>query len=130
MKLLAGMSAALLLLFCAHAYAENNANVEKWLRELKVMIEKIVPQKTATQNTTAVSGVRSTDQRAGDAIYWRGKRENITEREMSEFKAALEAAELGQKEDAIRKFREFLAQHPQSGLSEDARITIEKLNKS
>jgi TolA-binding protein len=130
MKFLAGVSAALLLLFCAHAYAGNNDSVEKWLRELKAMIEKIVPQKTATQNTTAVSGVRSADERAGDAIYWRGKRENITESEFSEFKAALESAERGQKEDAIRKFREFLGRHPQSGLSEDARTTIEKLNKS
>lgn len=130
MRLLSGVMAVLLIFVCVNSYAEDGGKVDKWLRELTTMVEKIVPKKTETHNTTAVSGVRSADQRRDDQVYWRGKKENITEDEISEFKAALESAQQGQKEEAINKFREFIRQHPQSGLSRDAETTIEKLNAS
>jgi len=125
------VAAVLLVMTQGLSHAEDHqGTLDKWLNDVKGMIEKIVPKKATMQNTTAVSGVRSDDKNAEDVIYWRGKKENISEEELSDFRSALLLAEQGKKEEAVMKFEDFLEHYPASPLSKDAEITIEKLKSS
>jgi TolA-binding protein len=131
MRFLMCAAAAVLIMTYGLSYAgDDPGTLDKWLQDMKGMIEKIVPQKATPQGTTAVSGVRSDDKTSEDVIYWRGKKENISEEELADFRSALVLAEQGKKEEAVRKFEDFLEHYPGSPLSKDAKITVEKLKSS
>ncbi len=131
MKFFMFAAAAVLVITGSLSYAgDDSATLDKWLKDVRGMIEKIVPKKATPQSTTAVSGVRSDNKNSEDTIYWRGKKENISEEELADFRSALVLAEKGEKEKAVRKFEDFLEHYPASPLSKDARVTIDKLKSS
>jgi len=127
MKFFTGLVMFFALLLQGQAFAEEKTSTENWLKELRTMVQKIVPKKSAAKNSTAVSGVRGADENAKDTLYWRGKKENISEEELASFTSALSLAEEGKNEEAITKFEEFQKQYPSSFLASDAQKTVWKI---
>lgn len=127
MQFFTGLLIVVTLLLQSHAFAEEKTSAENWLKELRAMVQKIVPKKSASMSSTAVGGVRGADENVKDTLYWRGKKENISEEELTSFTSALSLAEEGKKEEAIRKFEEFQKQYPSSALAPDAKKTALKI---
>ena len=131
MKYLAYLVLAAMVMSPFQSYAEDKVDtLGKLLKDMRTMVEKIVPKKSGPHNTTAVSGVRGADADTGDPLYWRGKKDNITEAELAEFNDALTSAELGKKEEAQQKFEDFLKHYPSSELSGDVKNTLAGLKSS
>jgi TolA-binding protein len=127
MKFFTGLVMVLALFLQGQAFAADKTSTENWLKEVRAMVQKIVPKKSAAKNSTAVSGVRGSDENVKDTLYWRGKKENISEEELASFNSALSLAEEGKNEEAIRKFEEFQKQYPSSALASDAQKTVLKI---
>lgn len=131
MKYLTYLILTVMFLSPFQSYAEDKADtLGKLLKDMRTMVEKIVPKKSSPQNTTAVSGVRGADADTGDPLYWKGKKENVTEAELAEFNSALTSAEQGKKEEAQQKFEDFLKHYPSSELSGDAKNALASLKSS
>jgi TolA-binding protein len=113
------------------SYAEEKpGSLDKFLKNMRTMVGKIVPKKSGPQGSTAVSGVRGAEADFGDPLYWKGKRNNVTDAELAEFNDALTSAEQGKKDEATIKFENFLKKYPSSELAGDAKNTLTLLKSS
>lgn len=115
-----------LLLAAPVSFASDSKN--SWLSELKKKIEKLVPSKK-TSKTNVVGGVRGGAENTIEALYWKGKEEEITigDAELKAFKAALQTALNGKSQKSIGQFEDFIAQYPESPLSNEAKKTVKLL---
>jgi TolA-binding protein len=113
-------------LLCLNAYAEDKKDAGFW-DGLKGKIEKLAPKKKITE-TTAVGGVRGTRDSSSEGLYWKGEdRKEITDDEVRTFRAALENASAGKRDEAATQFGTFVQLYPNSLLKADALRSIEEL---
>ena len=130
MKLLWGLMVAVVLLGGVSYGGEKAGTLDTWLKEMRKTLDKVAPKKAPEKNTTAVSGVRSADENTTDTVYWKEKKDHVSEEEFAAFTAALELAENGKNEESVRKFEDFLKQYPAGALSDDAKTALRKLQGS
>jgi TolA-binding protein len=97
-----------------------------WLKSLQAKIALIAPKKTIPM-TTGVAGVRGAKEDAAVKLYWKGKKgdEAVTEEELLKFKAGVDLAEKGNKEESLKALDEFMKQYPDSALIPDAKKTLD-----
>jgi TolA-binding protein len=116
-----------LALLCANATAEDKKDAGFW-DGLKGKVEKLVPKKK-TAETTAVGGVRGAKDSSSEVLYWKGEEKivEIADDEVTAFRAALDAAAAGKRNDASTKFDTFVQVYPKSVLRVDALQAIEEL---
>jgi TolA-binding protein len=115
-----------LALFCVNAYAEDKKDSGFW-DGLKGKIEKLAPKKK-TAETTAVGGVRGTKDSLSEGLYWKGEdKKEITDDEATAFRAALNYASIGKRDEAAAKFDTFILLFPNSMLRVDALRAIKEL---
>ncbi len=108
-----------LALFCVSAYAEDKKDSGFW-DGLKGKIEQLAPRKK-TAETTAVGGVRGTRDSSSEGLYWKGEdKKEITDDEVTAFRAALDYASTGKLNEAAAKFDTFVHLYPNSMLRYDA----------
>lgn len=131
MRYVAGVVMVVFVMMHLVVYAEEKpGSLDKLLKDMRSMVGKIVPKKSGPQPSTAVSGVRGADADSGDPLYWKGNKDNVTEAELVAFNDALSAAEQGKKEEAAKKFGDFLKTYPSSDLAGDAKKTLAALKSS
>lgn len=118
-------------LCCAAAAAQQqeqkaDSGFSAWLKSLQAKIALITPKKTLPM-TTGVAGVRGAKEDAVVKLYWKGKQgdETVSEEELLKFKAGVDFAEKGNKEEALKALDEFMKQYPDSALIPDAKKTLE-----
>lgn len=106
-----------------------SAEKEDFWSSLKSKVNKLAPAKSGA-TTTAVGGVRGAKE-DGDAVYWKGKEaeKTVPKAELDSFSSALDAAQKGDKAEAKKRFEAFVKKYPSSALAEDARKSIEMLEK-
>jgi TolA-binding protein len=116
-----------LVLFCATATAEDKKDTGFW-GELRSKVEGLAPKKK-TAEITAVGGVRGAKDSTTEGLYWKGedKKIEIADDEMTAFRAALEEAVAGKRDEAAAKFDRFAQVYPKSILKDDARRALEEL---
>jgi len=115
-------------LCCATALAQEQKgpSLSDWLKGIQKKINKIVPKKALPQST-AVAGTRGAKEDSSAKLYWKGKKgeEQVTEEEMTEFRAAIELITQGERDVAIKGLEKFMAQYPDSALIPDAKKTLD-----
>jgi TolA-binding protein len=116
-----------LVLLCTTAIAEDKKESGFW-SELRGKVEKLAPKKKTTE-VTAVGGVRGAKDSAAEGLYWRGeeKQIDIANAEVTAFRAALDDAAAGKRDEATTKFIQFAQIYPKSPLKEDALRAAEEL---
>lgn len=120
-----------LMLLCGTALAQEQEKrpgprISEWLRGLRNRIALIAPRK-AVPVTTGVAGVRGAREDERVSLYWKGKKgdEPVSEEELAEFRKALESAEKGDSENAVKELEKFMKQFPDSALIPDAKKTLD-----
>jgi TolA-binding protein len=106
--------------------AERDQEDSFW-EKLKNKIETLAPKKK-TEITTAVGGVRGAKDMT-QAMYWKGEEAEVEvqEIELEQFNLALEQALEGNIQESLKRFEDFLVQHPESPLREDAENAVSEL---
>lgn len=106
--------------------AGSSAEPSLWER-LRKKIELMTPKKKLS-TTTAAGGVRGSLADADD-VYWKGetKGELIDSDELTAFKQAMALVEGGKNADAQAAFADFIKQHPDSTLRNDAEAALAQL---
>ncbi|MEW5909915.1 MAG: hypothetical protein AB1659_08970 [Thermodesulfobacteriota bacterium] len=99
-------------------------------KSMLVKIGQFVPKKKIGTETS-IAGIRGASQE-GDTLYWKGEAENVvvTEKELEQFKAAVQKALSGEREQALKMFQDFNKSYPDSPLRIDAQHAIGKLMKA
>lgn len=122
------MKRALILLTVIIMAASFSFAGEKggWWQSLKSKAEKLAPTKKAT-TTTAVGGVRGAKDESADALYWKGRKDNVSKAEFEKFNLAVEHALNGNTEKSLKTFEEFLKEYPRSPLASDAKTALKRL---
>ncbi len=102
------------------------SGISAWLKSLQTKIAQMVPKK-AIPMTTGVAGVRGAKEDAAVKLYWKGKKgdEAVTEEELLKFKAGVDLADKGKKEESLKALDEFMKQYPDSALVPDAKKTLD-----
>jgi TolA-binding protein len=105
---------------------KKESGLSVWLRDLQKKMEQIIPKK-APVVTTSVAGVRGAKEDAAPRLYWMGKKgqEAVTEKELAEFKSAVELIQKGEAQTAAQKLEEFMKQNPDSALIPDVKKTLD-----
>lgn len=116
-------------LCCTTALAEEQKGsaLADWLKVVQQKITAIVPKQTLPRST-GDAGVRGAREDTFVKLYWKGRKtgeEQVTEEEMTKFKAAIEPAVRGEREAAITGLEKFLEQYPDSALVPDAKKTLD-----
>ena len=116
-------------LFCTTALAgeQKGSALADWLTVVQQKVNAIVPKRTLPPST-GDAGVRGAKEETFVKLYWKGKKtgkEQVTEDELTEFKAAIEHAVRGEREVAITGLGKFLEQYPDSALVPDAKKTLD-----
>jgi TolA-binding protein len=98
----------------------------EWIKVLQHKIEAMAPKKTMPMGT-GVAGIRGAKEDEKSKLYWKGKKgqDAVTEEELIAFRSAVDLAEQGKRDAAIKGFEDFLARYPGSPLTEDAKKTLE-----
>lgn len=91
-------------------------------------METVTPAKKAA-STAAVGGVRGAKNDGASDLYWKGKAEpiEVNDEELKAFNLALQSAVIGEKDESLRLFQDFLAAYPESPLKEDVTAAIAQL---
>jgi len=102
---------------------------ESFWDSLRRKMETVTPAKKGA-STAAVGGVRGAKSEGISDLYWKGKTQPIEldEEEIRAFNLALQAALIGEKEESLRLFEDFLANYPESPLKEDVTLAIAQLS--
>ncbi len=116
-------------------YAGDNGGF--WETLLK-KINKLSSRSVSQETPTSVVGVRGAQDKDSDSLYWKGKAEKpvkgkeatVSEKEVAEFKKAVQMAAEGQKEAARKAFKEFMVTYPDSRLIEDAEKALKRLKNA
>lgn len=127
MKKLIAMLVMLGVVLGAPAYsADETHGLSLWER-LRQKIELLTPRKKIS-TTTAVGGVRGALADADD-VYWKGQANSqpIDFDELSAFKKAVALVDAGDMSGAQSAFGDFVKQHPDSRLREDAEQALAEL---
>jgi TolA-binding protein len=97
-----------------------------WLKSLQYRIAQILPKKSVSM-TTGVAGVRGAKEDSAAKLYWKGKKgeETVTEEELTKFKACVDVAEKGERDNALKQLEDFMKLYPDSALIPDAKKTID-----
>ena len=106
--------------------ADDTQGVSLWER-LRRKIEMLTPKKKIS-TTTAVGGVRGS-QADAEEVYWKGEANTqpIDADELAAFKSAISLVDAGDTAGAQAAFTDFLKKHPDSRLSEDAKLALAQL---
>ena len=104
------------------------ANQGGFWAQLKSKLEGFAPQKKAAV-TTAVGGVRGSQDKSADTLYWKGESTlpTIAEDELQAFRQACQSADAGDARKALDQFAEFVHTYPESLLLGDARQALVQL---
>lgn len=99
-------------------------------QQLKERLAQIAPQKKGSA-TTAVGGVRGSQDQSADNLYWKDEaiKVQVAEEEYAHFAAAHQSATDGKKERAMTGFQSFVNDYPQSPLKAEALAAIDALQK-
>lgn len=106
---------------------KTGTGISEWLKALEQRIEKMIPAKTVPMSTS-VAGVRGAKEDARVKLYWKGKKgneETVTEKELAQFKAALDEAAKGNHAAAAKDIDTFMKEYPDSPLIPDAKKTLD-----
>jgi TolA-binding protein len=105
---------------------KTGSGFSAWLKSLQTKLAQMTPKKTIPM-TTGVAGVRGAKEDAAVKLYWKGKKgdEAVTEEELLKFKAGVDLAEKGNKEESLKALDEFMKQYPDSALIPDAKKTLD-----
>jgi TolA-binding protein len=104
-------------------------SVREWIKKMK----KQVARSQAKHNQlVAVASVRGKEQPDSPPLYWKGKKTlgPVPADEITEFDVALSAAEKESVEDAKKKLTDFINNHPNSALLDDAKATLSLLQET
>lgn len=119
------LAVLVLVLFTVSVSFAVETQKEDWWTKLKGKINKLTPTKEAT-STTAVGGVRGAKDEGGEALYWKGK-ETVSKEELERFSTAVDYATKGEKQEAIKRFEDFLKKYPKSALVDDVKKSLKIL---
>ena len=104
------------------AYSADSA-ISAWLKSTAYKLKVI--SKAEKPRTTAVVGVKGAEQTKEDELYW--KESPSKDEEIKRLTEAYEAADKGNKDEALIKLEAFVKDYPKSPLAKDARAGIEAL---
>jgi len=102
---------------------------ESFWDSLRRKMETVTPAKKGA-STAAVGGVRGAKNEGASDLYWKGKTQplEVNEEEIRAFNVALQAAVIGEKEESLRLFEDFLVNYPESPLKDDVTLAIAQLS--
>jgi TolA-binding protein len=122
-----------IILAAGFVYAEEQESF--WYKMLK-KLNSISTRGPGGRTYTSVVGARGAEDTSSDELYWKGEAQkkgvvesNISEKELSDFKLAVDQASQGEKRLAMTSFQTFLKTYPDSELTPDARAAIDQLEK-
>ncbi|HZX35859.1 MAG TPA: hypothetical protein VFF54_05150 [Thermodesulfobacteriota bacterium] len=105
------------------AYSADSP-ASSWLKSMAYKIKVI--SKAEKPQATAVVGVKGAEQTTKeDELYW--KESATKDEEIKRFTEAYDAAEKGNKDEALAKLEAFVKDYPDSPLVKDARAGIDAL---
>ncbi|OGP63825.1 MAG: hypothetical protein A2V65_01940 [Deltaproteobacteria bacterium RBG_13_49_15] len=127
-KLTIAVMMVLLLGVSAYAADAQDPGADFWKSMLSKIGQFVPKKKIATE--TSIAGIRGASQE-GETLYWKGEAENVvvSEKELEQFKAAVEKALSGEREQALRMFQDFSKAYPESPLRIDSQQAIGKLTR-
>jgi len=102
---------------------------ESFWDSLRRKMETVTPAKKAA-STAAVGGVRGAKNDGASDLYWKGKVEpiEVNEEELRAFNVALQTAVIGEREESLKLFQDFLVSYPESPLKDDVSAAIAQLS--
>lgn len=100
---------------------EKKWTLSDWLRDLDARIRKV--QDKNKNRKSAVAAVRGAKVKPSTKLYWKGEKAEVTDEELSEFKAAVDLAQSGDGEAARAALDAFVKKHPGSALKADVEET-------
>ena len=127
MKRLIALFVLLGVVLATPAYSADDTQGGSLWERLRRKIEMLTPKKKIS-TTTAVGGVRGS-QADADEVYWKGEAnaQPIDPEELAAFKNAISLVDAGDAAGAQVAFADFLKKHPDSRLSEDAKLALAQL---
>jgi TolA-binding protein len=127
MKRLIALLVLLGVVLATPAYSVDDTQGGSLWERLRRKIEMLTPKKKIS-TTTAVGGVRGS-QADADEVYWKGEAnaQPIDPEELTAFKNAISLVDAGDVAGAQVAFADFLKKHPDSRLSEDAKLALAQL---
>jgi len=123
--------ALIVVLTTGFAYAEQQEGF--WYKLMK-KLNTISSRGPSGKTHTSVIGIRGAEDTSSDELYWKGEAQknaaaenDVSEKEVSDFRLAVDQASQGEKELAMASFKTFLGSYPDSELVPDAKAAINQL---